>query len=83
MLKIRVILVCPLEICWNLFLGQIRELSAGQTLEIDLSKKELIILGQADKTGNAFVEDRITIFLKISFYRLNRHLQKKFNAFKN
>lgn len=43
------------------FLGQIRELSAGQTLEIDLSKKELIILGQADKP-QAFVEDRITIF---------------------
>lgn len=43
------------------FLGQISELSAGQTLEIDLSKKELIILGQIEKQ-QAFAEDKITIF---------------------
>lgn len=65
------------------FLGQIRELSAGQTLEIDLSKKELIILGQAQISRKLLLKIGSQFFLKISFYRLNRHLQKKFMHLKN
>lgn len=65
------------------FFGQIRELSAGQTLEIDLSKKELIILGQAQISRKLLLKIGSQFFLKISFYRLNRHLQKKFMHLKN
>ena len=64
------------------FLVQVQKLSTGEVLEIDLSKKELLVVGETKKEQN-YIEERLTIFLENAVLPANAKHLKEIYALKN